>query len=219
MNAAKVLARFAMRVEQTVGITVSIGLSCNKFLAKIASDLDKPRGFAVLGGTEAKSFLAPRPVTLIYGTQTLADVIFREELAAIEKRHPNFRLHLLPSVVDDPNWAGPKGYLTAAMILGFVPNIARARVHMCGPTPMMAAVLPILKGLGVNEGAIFTEAFTSLPFEPGPGADEEVSMTFAKSGKTVIARRGEGLIRVAEANGIAMDYSCRNGDMAVPPGI
>ena len=152
------------------------------------------------------------PVTLIYGTQTLADVIFREELAAIEKRHPNFRLHLLPSVVDDPNWAGPKGYLTAAMILGFVPNIARARVHMCGPTPMMAAVLPILKGLGVNEGAIFTEAFTSLPFEPGPGADEEVSMTFAKSGKTVIARRGEGLIRVAEANGIAMDYSCRNGE-------
>jgi len=67
MTAAKVLARFAARVEQTVGITVSIGLSCNKFLAKIASDLDKPRGFAVLGATEAKSFLAPRPVTLIYG--------------------------------------------------------------------------------------------------------------------------------------------------------
>ena len=37
-------------------------------------------------------------------------------------------------------------------------------------------------------------------------------MTFAKSCKTVIARRGEGVIRVAEANGIAMDYSCRNGE-------
>ncbi len=67
MSVAKVLARFAKRVEQAVGITVSIGLSCNKFLAKIASDLDKPRGFAVLGATEAKSFLAPKPVTLIYG--------------------------------------------------------------------------------------------------------------------------------------------------------
>ena len=67
MSAAKVLARFAMRVEQTVGITVSIGLSCNKFLAKIASDLDKPRGFAVLAALEAKSFLAPKPVTLIFG--------------------------------------------------------------------------------------------------------------------------------------------------------
>ena len=152
------------------------------------------------------------PVTLIYGIQTLADVIFSDELAALEKRHPNFRLHLLPSVVDDSKWSGPKGYLTPEMILGFVPNIARARVHMCGPAPMMAAVLPMLDDLGVNEEAIFTEAFTSLSFAPGPGADEEVSITFAKSGKTVIAQRGEGVIQVAEANGIAMDYSCRNGE-------
>ena len=49
MSAAKVLARFAARVEKEIGITVSIGLAANKFLAKIASDLDKPRGFAVLG--------------------------------------------------------------------------------------------------------------------------------------------------------------------------
>lgn len=67
MSAAKALARFASHVEQSVGITVSIGLSCNKFLAKIASDLDKPRGFAVLGQSEAAAFLAPRPVTLIFG--------------------------------------------------------------------------------------------------------------------------------------------------------
>jgi ferredoxin-NADP reductase len=152
------------------------------------------------------------PVTLIYGTQSLADVIFRDELAVIEKRYPNFRLHLLPTTVEDPTWAGPQGYLSPEMILGFVPNIAHARVHLCGPAPMMAAVLKMLDGLGVNEAAIFTEAFTSLPFEPGPGADEEISMTFAKSNKTVIARRGDGVIRVAEANGIAMDYSCRNGE-------
>ncbi len=49
MSPAKALARFAAEVEKNLGITVSIGLSCNKFLAKIASDLDKPRGFAVLG--------------------------------------------------------------------------------------------------------------------------------------------------------------------------
>src|ERR1700694_6019679 len=45
---AKALAALAVEVEKRVGITVSIGLSCNKFLAKIASELDKPRGFAVL---------------------------------------------------------------------------------------------------------------------------------------------------------------------------
>jgi len=64
---AKVLARFAAEVEQKLAITVSIGLSANKFLAKIASDLDKPRGFAVLGESEAPAFLSPKPVAFIFG--------------------------------------------------------------------------------------------------------------------------------------------------------
>jgi DNA polymerase-4 len=72
MIPAKALASFADEVETSLGITVSIGLSCNKFLAKIASDLDKPRGFAVLGGGEAAQFLAPKPVTLIFGVGKVA---------------------------------------------------------------------------------------------------------------------------------------------------
>jgi DNA polymerase IV len=67
MPPAKALARFARKVEQEIGITVSIGLSHNKFLAKVASDLDKPRGFSVLGAGEAAAFLAPKPVTFIWG--------------------------------------------------------------------------------------------------------------------------------------------------------
>ncbi len=67
LSPAKVLARFAVDVEKKLAITVSIGLSCNKFLAKIASDLDKPRGFAVLGAGEAEKFLAPKPVSFIFG--------------------------------------------------------------------------------------------------------------------------------------------------------
>jgi DNA polymerase-4 len=67
MIPAKVLARFARDVERDIGITVSVGLSCNKFLAKIASDLDKPRGFAALDQDEAREMLADRPVGFIYG--------------------------------------------------------------------------------------------------------------------------------------------------------
>jgi DNA polymerase IV len=67
MIPAKVLARFARDVERNIGITVSVGLSCNKFLAKIASDLDKPRGFAALDQGEAREMLAERPVGFIYG--------------------------------------------------------------------------------------------------------------------------------------------------------
>jgi DNA polymerase IV len=67
MSPAKALARFAAEVENKVRITVSIGLSCNKFLAKVASDLDKPRGFAVLSAGDAPAFLAPKPVSFIFG--------------------------------------------------------------------------------------------------------------------------------------------------------
>jgi DNA polymerase-4 len=67
MIPAKVLAKFAADIERTVGITVSVGLSVNKFLAKIASDLDKPRGFATLDQEDAVAMLADRPVSFIYG--------------------------------------------------------------------------------------------------------------------------------------------------------
>ena len=67
MSPARALARFARRVEADIGITVSIGLSANKFLAKIASDLDKPRGFAVLGKDEAVAFLADKAGRLHLG--------------------------------------------------------------------------------------------------------------------------------------------------------
>jgi len=61
------LAKLQARIEAETGLTVSIGLSANKFLAKIASDLDKPRGFSVIGGAEAQAFLAPRPVGILPG--------------------------------------------------------------------------------------------------------------------------------------------------------
>jgi DNA polymerase-4 len=64
---AVTLARFQKRVEAEIGVTVSVGLSHNKFLAKIASDLDKPRGFAVIGRAETAAFLAAQPVSIIWG--------------------------------------------------------------------------------------------------------------------------------------------------------
>lgn len=62
-----VLAKLAKEIERDIGISVSIGLSHNKFLAKIASDFDKPRGFSVIGQTETESFLEDKPVGIIWG--------------------------------------------------------------------------------------------------------------------------------------------------------
>ena len=65
--ASFVLAKFVQRIEKEIGITISVGLSYCKFLAKIASDLNKPRGFAVIGEEEALTFLRDKPVSIIWG--------------------------------------------------------------------------------------------------------------------------------------------------------
>ncbi|GMG81693.1 DNA polymerase IV [Paralimibaculum aggregatum] len=67
MPPAAALAGLASAIEHELGISVSIGLSHNKFLAKMASDLDKPRGFSVIGAAETLDFLGPRPVRSLWG--------------------------------------------------------------------------------------------------------------------------------------------------------
>ena len=69
---AVMLARLIKRMKDEVGLSGSIGLSHNKFLAKVASDLDKPRGFSVIGKTETTEFLRPKPIRLIWGIGPVA---------------------------------------------------------------------------------------------------------------------------------------------------
>ena len=78
------LARLAKRIEDEIGVTISIGLSHNKFLAKIASELDKPRGLAVIGKAETVSLLAEKPITVIYGVgRVMAETLKKDGLITI----------------------------------------------------------------------------------------------------------------------------------------
>ncbi len=67
---AVLLAGLVRRMETELGLTGSVGLSHNKYLAKIASDLDKPRGFSVIGQAETQAFLQNKPVKIIWGVGT-----------------------------------------------------------------------------------------------------------------------------------------------------
>ncbi|NIA70264.1 DNA polymerase IV [Pelagibius litoralis] len=86
---ARSLAGLVRSIESDIGLTASIGLSFNKFLAKIASDLDKPRGFAVIGRGEARDFLAGQPVSIIWGVgKSLRATLARDGISMVR--------HLLP---------------------------------------------------------------------------------------------------------------------------
>lgn len=78
------LIRLQRQIEFEIGITVSVGLSHNKALAKMASELDKPRGFAVIGKAETLEFLAGKPVTGIQGVgQSFAKKLERDGIRMI----------------------------------------------------------------------------------------------------------------------------------------
>lgn len=68
---AVMLARLVKRMRTELGLTGSIGLSHNKFLAKVASDLNKPHGFSVIGKAETDDFLRDKPVSMIWGVGTV----------------------------------------------------------------------------------------------------------------------------------------------------
>ncbi len=81
---ARTLAKLARRIENEIGISISVGLSYCKFLAKVASDLQKPRGFSVIGQAEAVGFLAPRSVTTIWGVgKAFAETLEKDGIRTI----------------------------------------------------------------------------------------------------------------------------------------
>lgn len=80
------LLRLQNQIRDEVGVTVSVGLSFNKFLAKTASDLDKPNGFSIIGRAEAPAFLARLPVSAVYGVgPVLAQKLINDGIRTLGK--------------------------------------------------------------------------------------------------------------------------------------
>lgn len=93
---ALTLARLVKQIEKEIGITVSIGLSHNKFLAKVASDLEKPRGFSVIGKAETLSFLAPKPVSIIWGVgKAMQSALHRDGIRTVGQMQKMDKAHLM----------------------------------------------------------------------------------------------------------------------------
>jgi DNA polymerase IV len=96
MSPALSLARLVNTIAGKVGITASVGLSYNKYLAKVASDLEKPRGFSVLGQSEAKAFLAEKPVGLIWGVgRAMQDHLARDGITRIAQLQAMDKIELM----------------------------------------------------------------------------------------------------------------------------
>jgi ferredoxin-NADP reductase len=98
-------------------------------------------------------------IFLLYSCHSPRDIIFRQELDYIQRRHPNLRVIVTVSQPEGANWKGPMGRITKELIARSVPDLASRYVHLCGPVPLMEEVKRILVELGVPPERVKTEAF------------------------------------------------------------
>ena len=170
-----------------------------------------------------------REVWLFYGVRNRTELVMLTQLQALATQHANFHLHLCLS---DPQPADLDGHRTGpvhhhhsrvdvALLRRLLP-LKPYHFYICGPTPMLASLVPALEDWGVPDAHIHFEAFgpasvkrrkaaMSAAAVPGDTSDT-VMVTFAKTQKQLPWQPGMGsLLDFAEAHGIAVASGCRAG--------
>jgi ferredoxin-NADP reductase len=170
----------------------------------------------------------PGDIFLVYSCHSPRDIIFREELDYLQRRHSNLRVIVTLSQPEGADWKGPTGRITKEHIARSVPDVASRYVHLCGPVPLMEAVKRMLAELGVPPERVKTEAFgpalgkpeltrppAALPADAG--AEERAArvalpaVTFSLSDKSAPLPPDKAILDVADEIGVEIDNSCRVG--------
>lgn len=168
------------------------------------------------------------------------DIIFREEIAYLQKRYSNLHVCILLEVAGT-NAADNfiTGRITKEILAERVPDIITRMIHICGPPPMMDAVKKMLDELKVPKEMVMTEVFAGPPPKPKtvsptpdengkspvddkvakPSAPEQGEktgvVTFAKSNKTAVLTPDKSILEASEEVGVNIDYSCRLGTCGI----
>ncbi|HXD01470.1 MAG TPA: ferric reductase-like transmembrane domain-containing protein [Verrucomicrobiae bacterium] len=173
-------------------------------------------------------------IHFLYCAKSPQDIIFRQELADLQKRFPNLHLHITLTRAEGADWNGPKGRISAEVLKKIVPDLATHPVYICGPASMMEPTIQLLHELGVPADQIKSEAFVAAkraeaavaPSDSpaastavtsdaspsiSPAGDSTPTLTFARSAKSVPLAPEKTLLELGEDAGLDLDYECRSG--------
>ncbi|MBP7002078.1 DNA polymerase IV [Amaricoccus sp.] len=153
---AVLLLRLQARVEAELGVTVSVGLSHNKFLAKLASEVGKPRGFSVIGRAETLDSLAPRPVAAIWGVGPAAAAALAAEglrTFADIRRRDRKALAARFGVLGDRLWRLAHGEDDRPVSPDRPPKSVSSETTFAEDIADLAALTPVLWGLAEEVSA------------------------------------------------------------------
>ncbi|WP_218128046.1 2Fe-2S iron-sulfur cluster-binding protein [Belnapia rosea] len=226
------------RVAVGDAVEVSAPLGVFTFMGEEASIVLIAGGVGITPMMSVARYLTDRSypceIFFLYGARRPEEFVFREELEYLQKRHANLYVAATMSRAEGTAWMGATGPISKEFIARSVPEIARRRVHLCGPPPMMEAARAALAELGVPKNQIKTEAFgpargvapgTPAPLPPPPPAPSPgptpageaiprvatAEVRFTKSGKTGALAPDQTVLEAAEAIAVEIEYSCRVG--------
>ena len=151
-------------------------------------------------------------VTLLYFVRPPRDIIFANELAQLRASIRNFRYLVVPSQADQ-QWAGPTGHLSRELLEAQINSPQSSTFFLCGPKGMMESARDILLSMEIPDAQILQESFGQRPSTPGAADGERTAgtLTFARSRRSCPISEGRTLLDAAEAGGMSLPFSCRQG--------
>lgn len=211
----------------TVGTEVEVSAPAGNFEYQPLRDAEKVIGIA--GGSGITPFISMAnavadgdeefELTIIYGSKSYANIIYREELEAIAAKCEKVKvIHVLSDEAE--NIPGTeKGFITADLIKKYAPENEPYSVFICGSQQMYAFVDKEVDKLGLEKKYIRHEMFGEFhnpqTQEDYPeGIPEKVKITVTIQDKTYIifGKSSDSVMQTIEKNGLAVPARCRSGE-------
>ncbi|QXH49295.1 hybrid-cluster NAD(P)-dependent oxidoreductase [Pseudomonas fakonensis] len=166
----------------------------------------------------AADLQADLDIVFVHSARTPKDIIFRDELARLEKSMPRLRtLFFCENTGDEPDWAGPLGRLSLEELQRQIPDFKEREVFTCGPKGYMDATKALLGNGGFDLKHYHQESF-DIGAEPEPApapaagqAQDSFTVVLARSGKTFTMRADQTVLAAAKQAGAVVPSSCSQG--------
>lgn len=152
----------------------------------------------------------PGQIYLVFYCKTPRDIIFRDELQALQTRCPNLHLTITLTRAQNTDWTGPLGRIDAPLLTRTIPNLTNLPFYLCGPAEMLHATHDLLTQLGIPENHIHIESFGTPRTAPA-STDATFNITFQRSAQTAAIPATLPILDLADQLQIGVDSECRSG--------
>ncbi|MCQ9427230.1 hybrid-cluster NAD(P)-dependent oxidoreductase [Pseudomonas sp. LJDD11] len=211
-------AGHALAASGPAGIFTPVAAPARKLLYLSAGSGVTP----VMAMTRAAADLhADLDIVFVHSARTPKDIIFRDELARLERSMPRLRtLFFCEGLGDEPDWSGPVGRLSVEELQRQIPDYQEREVFTCGPKGYMDAVKSLLGSAGFDMQRYHQESFDItaevVAEAPAPAAtpgQEQGTFTvrLARSGKEFTMTASQTVLAAAKAAGAVVPSSCSQG--------